>query len=112
MPTRLTTFAKSMRMNPTDAEALLWNRLRSRQIEGIKFRRQQSIDNFIVDFVTFEKRLVIELDGGQHAESSKEDSERDQHLLASGFRVLRFWNNEVLQNIGGVLETIRRECLR
>ena len=112
MAKKLTAFAKSMRRNPTDAESLLWQRLRSKQIEGVKFRRQQPIDKFIVDFITFEKRVVVELDGGQHADAANQDGERDQLLRANGFRVLRFWNNEVLQNIDGVLETIRRECLK
>ena len=112
MTTRLTAFAKSMRENPTDAENLLWQRLRSRQIEGVKLRRQQPIDNFIVDFVTFERRVVVELDGEQHADNAAHDSLRDQHLRASGFTVLRFWNSEVLQNIEGVLEAIRQECLK
>jgi len=79
-------------------------------VEGLKFRRQQPIDNYIVDFVCFEKRLVIEVDGGQHATQEK-DALRDQYLQQQGFNVLRFWNNEVLQNINGVIEVIRARCL-
>ncbi len=76
-------------------------------MEGLKFRRQQPIGSYIVDFVCFSKMLVIEVDGGQHAENEK-DKQRDAWLRGEGFKVLRFWNNEVLQNIEGVLETILR----
>jgi len=87
--------------------------LKGKNLAGIKFRRQEPIGNYIVDFVAFEKRLVIEVDGSQHAEEEKDkDIQRDAWLNRQGFRVLRFWNNEVLQNIEGVLETIRINCLR
>ena len=112
MTDSLTKFAKTLRRNSTDAEAVLWKRLRARQVEGIKFRRQQPIENFIVDFVSFEKRMIIELDGGQHAEQKNKDVQRDRFLTENGFRVLRFWNNEVLENIDGVLEVIRENCLK
>ncbi len=82
-----------------------------KQMEGYKFRRQQTIDNYIVDFVCFENRLIIEIDGGQHAENEK-DVERDKYLSKNGFKVLRFWNNEVFTNIKGVLVVIRINCLR
>ena len=78
---------------------------------GLKFRRQQPIDNYIVDFVCFENRIIIEIDGGQHAEDGKKDIERDSYLKKHGFKVLRFWNNEVMNNIIEVLETIRGHCL-
>jgi very-short-patch-repair endonuclease len=78
-------------------------------IIGFKFRRQQPIDNYVVDFVCFEKRIVIEIDGGQH--SLEKDAERNNYLEKNGFKVLRFWNNEVLQNIDGVLEVIKNSCL-
>jgi very-short-patch-repair endonuclease len=83
-------------------------------LEGIKFRRQEPIGNFIVDFVTYEKRLVIEIDGGQHneVEGREKDQQRDFWLQSQGFKVLRFWNHEVLQNTDGVLEVIRDNCLR
>ena len=110
MPDRLTRFAKDLRKTSTDAEVLLWSRLRAKQFEGIKFRRQQPIDGCIVDFVTFERRVIVEVDGGQHAESTEKDIERDRHLRQTGFKVLRFWNNEVLQDLGAVLEVIRRAC--
>ena len=112
MTDSLTKFAKTLRKNSTDAEAFLWKRLRARQFEGIKFRTQQPIDNFIVDFVSFEKRMIIELDGGQHAEDRHKDIQRDRFLSENGFKVLRFWNNEVLENIDGVLEVRRENCVK
>ena len=110
MINKLTTLGKNLRKRPTDAEQLLWNHLRMKQMEGLKFRRQQPIDNYIVDFVCFENRIIIEVDGGQHLENDK-DRERDSYLQQHEFKVLRFWNNEVLQNTNGVLEIIREECL-
>lgn len=107
---KMIALGKALRKRPTDAEQLLWRHLRLKQMEGFKFRRQQPIDNYIVDFVCFEKRLVIEVDGGQHATQEK-DALRDKYLQQQGFNVLRFWNNEVLQNINGVLEMIREHCL-
>jgi len=80
-------------------------------MEGFKFRRQQPIDSYIVDFVCLGNRIIIELDGGQHATQKEEDIERDTYLRQHGFSILRFWNNEVLQNINGVLEVIREGCL-
>jgi len=77
----------------------------------VKFRRQQPIDNYVVDFVCFEKRIVIEVDGGQHAINRFKDIEREKYLIKNGFMILRFWNNEVLQNTDGVLETIRNKCV-
>lgn len=91
---------------------MLWQHLRSRQLEGLKFRRQQPIDNYIVDFVCLEKRIIIEVDGGQHAVEKGKDIKRDDYLEKNGFRVLRFWNNDVLTNINGTLEIIRRNCLK
>ncbi|MFZ3105205.1 MAG: endonuclease domain-containing protein [Smithella sp.] len=107
----MTALGKVLRKRPTDAEKVLWKQLQRKQIEGFKFRRQQPIDNYIVDFVCFEKRIVIEVDGGQHATQSEDDIARDTYLRQQGFKVLRFWNNEVLQNINGVLEVIRESCL-
>jgi len=105
------TIARNLRKRFTEAEKLLWRYLRARQLEGLKFRRQQPIGNYIVDFVCFEKGLVIEVDGGQHAIEREKDKERDKWLKGQGLKILRFWNNEVLTNIGGVLEVIREHCL-
>ena len=111
MAPKLTQFAKRLRKNSTKAEALVWSRLRARQMDGIKFRRQQPIGNFIVDFVSFEKRIVIELDGGQHVSNKRKDHERDDFLRNSSFKVLRFWDTEVFDNLEGVLKVIRKKCL-
>ena len=100
--------AKAMRHIATDAERKLWRLLRSRQLDAVKFRRQVPIADYIVDFACHEYRLIIELDGGQHADNAK-DIERDRKLGAAGYRVLRFWNNDVLRNPSGVLEVILAE---
>jgi len=102
-------FAKKLRENATDVETILWYRLRNRQIEGFKFRRQQPIGKYIVDFVCIEKMLIIELDGGQHAEQIIYDDERTKYLSKLGYKVTRFWNNEVLTNLNGVLECIMEQ---
>lgn len=102
-------FARRLRRAQTEAERVLWQRLRNRQLEGVKFRRQQPIGRFIVDFASLERGLVIEIDGGQHAQETKEasDRERTSWLEQQGYRVLRFWDNEVLTNLEGIVETIR-----
>jgi very-short-patch-repair endonuclease len=101
----LKKFSRDLRNNPTEAEKILWRHLKSKQLNGLKFRRQRPIDNFIVDFVCLEKRLIIELDGGQHNENIH-DRHRTEILESNGFLVLRFWNNEIFENIEGVLEAI------
>jgi very-short-patch-repair endonuclease len=98
-------FARRMRREPTDAEARMWRLLRDRQLAHFKFRRQVPFQNFILDFVCFDKRVVIEIDGGQHA-SSRRDDARDAALAAQGFRTLRYWNNDVLQTPVAILEDI------
>ena len=103
----LSNFAKTLRKNSTEAEKLLWKYLRSKQLDNFKFRRQQQIDNYIVDFICFEKRLVIELDGGQHSVETEMDLIRDNYFREQGFKVLRFWNNEISKNINGVMEVIK-----
>jgi very-short-patch-repair endonuclease len=105
---RSTGIARRLRLDQTDAEKVLWNRIRNRQIDGHKFVRQQPIDNYICDFVCRERLIVIEVDGGQHSDSAK-DAIRDRRLAAEGHRVLRFWNNDVLGNIDGVLTVIQAE---
>jgi len=98
--------AKALRRNQTDAERVLWFQLRGRRLDGLKFKRQVPIDKYIVDFCCSEARLIIELDGGQHATRISEDENRTRILEAMGYLVLRFWNNDVLQNTEGVLEEI------
>ena len=110
MTNKLVNMAKTLRKSQTDAEKLLWKHLRAKQMEGLKFRRQQPIGNYVIDFICLEKSLVIEVDGGQHADNKK-DEERDTWLKSEGFKVLRFWNNEVLTNMKGVLEVISENCL-
>lgn len=97
-------FARGLRKGQTDAEQLLWQQLRNTQL-GIKFRRQQPIGKYIVDFVSMDLHLIIEVDGGQHNESAH-DKQRDTFLRDEGYQVLRFWNNEVLENIDGVCARI------
>jgi very-short-patch-repair endonuclease len=111
MTNSLKAFAKELRKRPTDAEKLLWKYLRLKRLEGLKFRRQYPLDHYIVDFICLEKRLVVEVDGGQHSEEKDKDIKRDAYLNQQGFKVLRFWNNEALRNTEGVLEIIRRNCL-
>ena len=103
--------ARALRRNQTDAEKLLWNRLRSRQLENCKFRRQQIIGPYIADFLCLEPKIVIELDGGQHSEQIEKDRLRTQYLESLGYRVLRFWNNDVLRDVDSVLEAIRLAVL-
>ena len=99
--------AMELRKNGTEAERALWRHLRFRQLSGCKFRRQQPIGGCVADLVCLERRLVIELDGGQHMEQATEDNERDEWLRREGFRVIRFWNNDVMREIDGVMETIQ-----
>jgi very-short-patch-repair endonuclease len=98
--------ARELRKNPTDAERLLWQKLRYWQLDGCKFRRQQPLGRYIVDFACLQRKLIIELDGGQHAQQEDYDKERDVWLRDQGFVVLRFWNNDVMQNMDGVMEMI------
>jgi very-short-patch-repair endonuclease len=100
-----TALARRLRRNSTFAERKLWKYLRSRSLSGFKFVRQEPIGPYVVDFVCREKRLVIEVDGGQHATDPR-DAVRDRWLADHRYRVLRLWNNEVLGNIEGVWETI------
>ena len=96
---------RNLRNCMTDAENRLWQRLRSRQIAGCKFRRQHPFLDYVLDFVCLENRLVVEVDGGQHQEC-EQDVVRDRRLNEAGFRVLRFWNNQVLQETEAVVEVI------
>ena len=96
------TRARQLRKDSTDAEAVLWQELRSRQLSGYRFKRQHPISNFMVDFVCLESRLVVELDGGQHLESDGYDETRTGYLNVLGYTVIRFWNNQVLNEMDGV----------
>lgn len=97
--------AKRMRREPTEAEAKLWSMLRGQRLGGLKFKRQEQLGEYIVDFVCFGSRLIVEADGSQHA-GSADDAVRDEWLKAQGFRVLRFWNNDILKNPEGVARDI------
>jgi len=98
-------FAKSLRKNMTEAEHRLWRHLRAHRLLGQKFRRQQPLGPYVVDFVHFGVRLIVEADGGQHNQSER-DAKRDAWLESQGFKVLRFWNNEIMGNGEAVLEVI------
>ncbi|MBZ9868680.1 DUF559 domain-containing protein [Mesorhizobium sp. CA15] len=98
-------FARSMRREPTEAEDRLWHELRGRRLDNIKFKRQVPIGRFVADFLCAEAKLIVEIDGSQHAESLR-DLERDAALTARGFRVLRFWNDDVLKELDAVCDTI------
>ena len=102
---------RNLRNMPTDAERLLWRHLKSRQIEGCKFRRQHPYGDYILDFVCLERSLIVELDGSQHIDAAAYDENRSRFLRLAGFEVLRFWNNEVFGELDGVLEVIRRELV-
>ncbi len=99
---------RRLRSNMTDAEQRLWRSLRRRQISGFKFRRQHHFGDYIIDFVCLETMLAVEVDGGQHNEQQAEDTARTKYLKQAGFRVLRFWNNEVLSDIDSVTTVIWR----
>ena len=102
---------RNLRKNQTDAEALLWRKLRNKQINRIKFFRQYSVGPYILDFFCSEKRLAIELDGSQHLTNQEYDAERSYYLRSQDIKVLRFWNNEVISNLDGVFEKIFSELL-
>ena len=108
---QLRKYAKELRHNTTDAERYLWYFLRAKRF-GFKFKRQVPIDCFIVDFICFEKRLIIELDGGQHEANEIYDMQRTIKLNKLGFQVLRFWNNVVFEEIDDVLEIIHKTLSR
>ncbi len=98
-------FARTMRREPTPAERILWRLLRSRQLAGAEFRRQVPIGPYIADFLCFDPKVIVECDGGQHADSAY-DAARDAWFTAAGFEVMRFWNSEVIDHPEGVLETL------
>ena len=108
MPHTLLPFAKRMRYTPTEAEARLWWHLRAARFRGLKFRRQQPIGDYIVDFVCFERRLIVEVDGSQHLESIGRDCARTAWFELQGFTVIRFWNDVVMSEPDRVLDEILR----
>ena len=101
-----TSNARRLRKNRTDAECALWERLRRKQLNGLRFRQQVPLGPHVVDFLCAPQMLIVEVDGGQHALAAAVDCERTAWLEARGFRVVRFWNNDVLQNLDGVIDTI------
>lgn len=107
-PNKYLQHAKTMRTRATDAEKLLWKLLRARRFSGYKFRRQAVIEPYIVDFVCFEEKLIVEADGGQHAELVHYDEKRSARLKAAGYRIMRFWNHEILAETEAVLEQIEK----
>ncbi|MET3613262.1 very-short-patch-repair endonuclease [Rhizobium aquaticum] len=104
-PERHRRHARSMRKEGTRGEAILWSQLKDRRIGGIKFRRQVPLKGYIIDFISFEARLIVEVDGSQHAESAA-DRIRDEAFAADGFVTLRFWNDEVEQSLDLVVRKI------
>ena len=112
MPHPRTQRARALRNNPTDAERHLWRHLRKRQLEGHRFRRQYPIGAYIADFACVERHLIVELNGGQHAEQAAYDHARDRYISQAGFRILRYWNHQALQETEAVLEDILRHLSR
>ena len=106
--TRPTLRSRELRNSSTEAEIKLWQQLSARKVRGVRFNRQYPIGQFIADFVSRQKRLVIEIDGGQHAANIEYDARRTRFLNAQGYRVIRFWNSEILDNLEGVVEVIGR----
>ena len=101
--------ARALRRAMTEAEKLMWSKIRDRRLDGVKFKRQKPIAGYIVDFVALDLKLIVEIDGGQHAERAAEDAARTKVLEQSGYHVVRFWNHDVLGNIEGVLEALVQE---
>jgi very-short-patch-repair endonuclease len=102
--------ARRLRLEQTDAERILWRHLRNRQMRAAKFRRQFPLGPYFADFCSPERRLIVELDGAQHFERTQEDEARTSFLNSRGYRVLRFWNNQVLESVEEVLNAIE-QCL-
>jgi 2-isopropylmalate synthase len=106
MAAEATSRARDLRAAQTDAEAALWRHLRDRRFHGWKFRRQAPLGPYVADFVCFEAKVIVEADGGQHADNAR-DAARDRYFLAEGYSTLRFWNMDIHKNIEGVLDTLR-----
>jgi very-short-patch-repair endonuclease len=110
LPEKTKQNARQLRNNMTDAEQKLWQRLRMQQMHGFKFRRQHPCEGFILDFACIELKLAVEVDGGQHNENREKDAKRTAILESHGWKVLRFWNHEVLQEVNVVLSVIEGYC--
>jgi very-short-patch-repair endonuclease len=106
---QISPYAARLRRERTDAEDRFWQAVRNRQLDGFKIRFQHSIGRFVVDFACIEARLIVEIDGGQHSE--EKDASRTAFLKGEGYRVIRFWNNDVLTNLAGVLEAVHTELV-
>jgi very-short-patch-repair endonuclease len=104
--------ARALRSSNNNVERIFWSRVRDRRLEGFKFRRQVWIGNYIVDFVCAEKRLIVELDGGQHATAKTYDERRTLELEQLGYRVVRYWNSELTNNLEGVLADLLKQLRR
>ena len=109
----LTNRAKELRQTETEAEQIIWSWLRTKKLNGVKFRRQEPIGIYVVDFVSFEKKLIVEIDGGQHSieENKANDEIRTQWLESQGFHVIRFWNNDISSNLDGVITHIQEALI-
>ncbi len=103
------TLPRKLRRDSTEAEKVIWRALRNRRLNGHKFRRQHPIGKFVADFCCMEAMLIVEIDGGQHDRQAEADARRTSELERQGYRVVRFWNNEVLGNLEGVLTVLRQE---
>jgi len=108
MKSNPTTKARALRKGSTDAERKLWSLLRNRQLEGFKFRRQYTVGQYIADFICTEKGLIVEVDGGQHVDNREQDAERTQWLVSQGYKVIRFWNDQVLKEPMAICEEVLR----
>lgn len=111
MPPRRTTpqgyeHGRNLRKNPTPAERKLWSRLKDRQLNGVKFRRQHAIGNYVPDFCAVKEKLIIELDGSQHLEQTEYDEERTKYFESLGYKVIRFWNNQIMNDMSAVILAI------
>jgi very-short-patch-repair endonuclease len=101
----MSQFAKHLRRNATEAERAVWSMLRAGRLDGLKFKRQTQLGPYIADFVCFDQKLIVEIDGSQHAESER-DERRDAYFAQAGYRTLRFWNNDALSNREGLAKAI------
>ena len=107
-----TQFARGLRQNQTKAESMLWKQVSNRRLQGLKFKRQVPMGGFIVDFVCHDMKIIVELDGGQHAKQELYDQDRTDELQKLGYQVIRYWNNDVLSNIEGVMQDLAKQMQR